>query len=182
VNARVDTFLRGAGGVDATLERAAAYRAAGADGVFVPGAVDPGVVKALADGVDGPLNVLAVPGAPPVTELAALGVARVSAGSALAETAYAAARRAVRELLARGTLGAPADGFGYAALNALAARADRTWEQALAAGPGVAPGPERVRARPASARRGRGRGRAAGTPGPWAPARPSPGGNAVSHR
>ncbi|MFD8608115.1 isocitrate lyase/phosphoenolpyruvate mutase family protein [Streptomyces sp. NPDC059631] len=125
VNARVDTFLRGAGDVDATLERAAAYRAAGADGVFVPGAVDPGVVKTLADGVDGPLNVLAVPGAPPVAELATLGVARVSAGSALAETAYAAARRAVRELLAQGTLGAPADGFGYAALNALPARADR---------------------------------------------------------
>ncbi|MFE0801040.1 isocitrate lyase/phosphoenolpyruvate mutase family protein [Streptomyces sp. NPDC058812] len=63
------------------MERAAAYPAAGADGVFVPGAVVPGTVKELADGVDGPLNVMAGPGVPPVAELAALGVARVSVGS-----------------------------------------------------------------------------------------------------
>ncbi|MDQ1050057.1 2-methylisocitrate lyase-like PEP mutase family enzyme [Streptomyces sp. V4I2] len=96
------TFLRGAGGVDLTLERAAAFLAAGADGIFVPGAVDPETVKLLADGVDGPLNVLAGPGAPPVAEPAALGVARVSVGSGIAQAAHALVRRAARELLGTG--------------------------------------------------------------------------------
>ncbi|MGW4565208.1 isocitrate lyase/PEP mutase family protein, partial [Streptomyces sp. NPDC004561] len=106
VNARIDTFLRGAGGVDLTLERAAAFRAAGADGVFVPGAVDPGTIKELVAGIDGPLNVMVAPGAPSVAELAALGVARISAGSGLAQAAHALVRRAARELLGAGTYGA----------------------------------------------------------------------------
>ncbi|MFE2881223.1 isocitrate lyase/phosphoenolpyruvate mutase family protein [Streptomyces sp. NPDC059272] len=119
VNARIDTFLRGAGGVDATLERAAAFRAAGADGIFVPGAVEPGTVKELADGIDAPLNVLVGPGAPPVAELAALGVARVSAGSSVALAAYAVVRRAARELLDTGTYGEQTGGLGYGELNSL---------------------------------------------------------------
>ncbi|MFD8811112.1 isocitrate lyase/phosphoenolpyruvate mutase family protein, partial [Streptomyces sp. NPDC059627] len=122
VNARIDTFLRAAGGVDATLERAAAFRAAGADGIFVPGVVDPETVKALVEGVGLPLNVLVGPGAPAVAELAALGVARVSAGSGLAEAAHASVRRAARELLDAGTYGALAGGIGYGELNTLLAR------------------------------------------------------------
>ncbi|MET7574325.1 isocitrate lyase/phosphoenolpyruvate mutase family protein [Streptomyces sp. NPDC005492] len=119
INARTDTFLRGAGGVDATLERAAAFRAAGADGIFVPGAVDPGTVKELADGIDAPLNVLVGHGAPPVAELAALGVARVSAGSTVALAAYAVVRRAARELLDTGTYDTLRGGLGYGELNSL---------------------------------------------------------------
>ncbi|MFD9462487.1 isocitrate lyase/phosphoenolpyruvate mutase family protein [Streptomyces sp. NPDC060027] len=123
VNARVDTYLRGAGGVEETLERAAAFLAAGADGVFVPGAVDPVTVKALVEGVDGPLNILVGPGAPSVGELAALGVARVSAGSSIAQAAHALVRRAARELLGTGTYGTLTDGLDYAGLNALMSRA-----------------------------------------------------------
>ncbi|MFJ3639202.1 isocitrate lyase/phosphoenolpyruvate mutase family protein [Streptomyces sp. NPDC090108] len=123
VNARIDTFLRGAGGVEQTLERAAAYLAAGADGVFVPGAVDPVTVKALVTGVDAPLNVLVGPGAPSVAELAALGVARISAGSALAEAVHALVRRAARELLEKGTYGELAGGLDYGTLNGLLTRA-----------------------------------------------------------
>ncbi|MFI6461064.1 isocitrate lyase/phosphoenolpyruvate mutase family protein [Streptomyces sp. NPDC050538] len=122
INARIDTFLRGVGGVDATLERAAAFRAVGADGIFVPGAVEPGTVKELADGIDAPLNVLVGPGAPPVAELAALGVARVSAGSSIAAAAYAVVRRAARELLDTGTYDAQTGGLGYGELNSLLAR------------------------------------------------------------
>jgi 2-methylisocitrate lyase-like PEP mutase family enzyme len=50
VNVRIDTFLRGAGGVDLTLERAAAFGAAGADGIFVPGVVDPGASRSSSTG------------------------------------------------------------------------------------------------------------------------------------
>lgn len=122
VNARIDTFLSGAGGVDLTLERAAAFRAAGADGIFVPGAVDPGTVKELVGGVDGPLNVMAGPGAPPVADLAALGVARVSVGSGIAQAAHALVRRAARELLERGTYGALTDALDHGEVNALLER------------------------------------------------------------
>ncbi|WP_037673352.1 isocitrate lyase/phosphoenolpyruvate mutase family protein [Streptomyces griseus] len=119
VNARIDTLLAGVGGVDLTLERAAAFRAAGADGIFVPGAVDRETVKLLVDGVDGPLNVLVGPGALPVAELAGLGVARVSAGSDIAQAAHALVRRAARELLGAGTYETMAGGLDYGELNAL---------------------------------------------------------------
>ncbi|MFF7597504.1 isocitrate lyase/PEP mutase family protein [Streptomyces mirabilis] len=119
INARIDTVLRGTGGVEETLERAAAFLAAGADGIFVPGAVDPGTVKSLVAGVEGPLNVLAGPGAPSVAELAALGVARISTGSSIAQAAHAVVRRAARELLSAGTYDSLTGGLDYAELNTL---------------------------------------------------------------
>ncbi|WP_328500685.1 isocitrate lyase/phosphoenolpyruvate mutase family protein [Streptomyces sp. NBC_00457] len=122
VNARIDTFLRGAGGVDLTLERAAAFLAAGADGIFVPGTVEPETVKLLADGIDAPLNVMAGPGAPPVPELAALGAARVSVGSGITQAAHALVRRATRELLTAGTYDSLTDGLDYGELNELLGR------------------------------------------------------------
>ncbi|MFJ9707740.1 isocitrate lyase/phosphoenolpyruvate mutase family protein [Streptomyces sp. NPDC101234] len=121
VNARIDTFLRGAGGVDLTLERAAAFLAAGADGIFVPGAVDPKTVELLAEGIDAPLNVMAGPGAPPVAELASLGVARVSVGSAVAQAVHAVTRLAAQELLGAGTYGRLAGGLEFGELNQLMA-------------------------------------------------------------
>ncbi|GGS00277.1 2-methylisocitrate lyase [Streptomyces aureoverticillatus] len=127
LNARVDTYLRDVGeGPDArlalTLERAAAFLAAGADGIFVPGAVDPATVKALVEGVDGPVNVMVGPGAPPVAVLAGLGVARVSVGSGIAQAAHALVRGAARELLAEGTYGTLAGGLDYGELNELLGR------------------------------------------------------------
>ncbi|MFE9691108.1 isocitrate lyase/phosphoenolpyruvate mutase family protein [Micromonospora sp. NPDC005806] len=122
VNARVDTFLRGAGGVRETVGRAEAYLAAGADGVFVPGTVDPETVAALVAAIPAPLNVLAGPGGPSVPELAKLGVARVSLGSSVAEAAYAVARRAAEEALTAGTYGALAGAYDYGALNELMRR------------------------------------------------------------
>ncbi|MEU6369579.1 isocitrate lyase/phosphoenolpyruvate mutase family protein [Streptomyces sp. NPDC046931] len=119
VNARIDTCLRGAGGLGETLERAAAFLAAGADGVFVPGVVDPVTVKALAEGIEGPLNVMAGPGAPPVPELAALGVARVSAGPGIAQAVHGLVHRAARELLDAGTYETWAGGLAYGELNGL---------------------------------------------------------------
>lgn len=127
VNARIDTYLRGVGeSQDArlalTVERAAAFLAAGADGVFVPGAVAPDTVKALVEGVDGPLNVMVGPGAPTVADLAGLGVARVSAGSGIAQAAHALVRRAARELLTEGTYESLAGGLDYGELNGLLGR------------------------------------------------------------
>ncbi|HEX5407947.1 MAG TPA: isocitrate lyase/phosphoenolpyruvate mutase family protein [Pseudonocardiaceae bacterium] len=82
VNARIDVFLRTrwplAELLTATLERAAAYLAAGADGIFVPGVVDPATITELVAGVSAPLSVLAGPDALGFGQLAGLGVARIS--------------------------------------------------------------------------------------------------------
>ncbi|MEU2561110.1 isocitrate lyase/phosphoenolpyruvate mutase family protein [Streptomyces longispororuber] len=127
VNARIDTYLRGVGEgprerLALTLERAAAFLAAGADGVFVPGVVDPETVAALVAKVDGPVNVMAGPGAPPVARLAELGVARISVGSGIAQAAHALVRAAARELLTEGTYESLAGGLDFGELNGLFGR------------------------------------------------------------
>jgi 2-methylisocitrate lyase-like PEP mutase family enzyme len=81
VNARVDNYWFGEDAeVGATAERAAAYVAAGADGIFVPGPSDAALLRALAAAITVPLNVLVVPSLS-LAELAELGVRRVSTGS-----------------------------------------------------------------------------------------------------
>jgi 2-methylisocitrate lyase-like PEP mutase family enzyme len=119
VNARIDTFLRGTGDLAETLRRAAAFVQAGADGVFVPGVGDPDTIATLVKEVPAPLNVLVGAGSPSVAELADLGVARVSLGSAVAQAAYALAARAAAEAYSAGTYTAVADTYDYGALNAL---------------------------------------------------------------
>ncbi|MGN9778332.1 isocitrate lyase/PEP mutase family protein [Micromonospora sp. H33] len=92
VNARTDSWWLGVPDpLAATLHRARVYRAAGADGIFVPGVLDAETVAVLVAGIDGPLNVLYRPGGPSVGELGDLGVARVSTGSLLFRTALGAA-------------------------------------------------------------------------------------------
>ncbi|RVX42581.1 2-methylisocitrate lyase-like PEP mutase family enzyme [Nonomuraea polychroma] len=119
INARTDVYLVGIPGDQPAEveERARVYADAGADGLFVPGLLDLDVIARLAGGPL-PLNVMAGPGAPAVAELAAAGVARVSVGSAIAQSAYACAARAAAELLGAGTYDALADGLDYGALNA----------------------------------------------------------------
>jgi 2-methylisocitrate lyase-like PEP mutase family enzyme len=127
VNARTDVYLRGLApkekAVDETLARAARYREAGCDGIFVPGVVDAPTIRVLADAVALPLNVMVRPALPTVAELAALGVRRVSAGSALCQATLGFMRRAARKLLEEGGYGALLEGaFTHPELNALFAR------------------------------------------------------------
>src|SRR5215470_17521212 len=123
INARTDVYLFQVGEpetrFDAAVRRARIYRAAGADCVFVPGVVDAGTLAALVRAVDGPLNVMAMPGAPSTSHLGELGVARVSVGPTIAQAAFTATRRAVRELLERGTYGRPDDILPFGELNAV---------------------------------------------------------------
>ncbi|MGC4994929.1 isocitrate lyase/PEP mutase family protein [Streptomyces sp. DT195] len=125
LNARIDTYLLGLGAsetrLEETLTRARLYVEAGADGIFVPGVTDRATLKALAGDVPVPLNVMAGPGAPSVAELGTLGVARVSLGPGVALAAYAAARRAARELYETGSVTSPADVLSFAELDGLLA-------------------------------------------------------------
>ncbi|GAA0188037.1 isocitrate lyase/PEP mutase family protein [Streptomyces cellulosae] len=94
VNARTDTYWLGDG--EGARERVLAYRDAGADGVFVPGLTDLGVIAGLVRALEGcPLNVLYAPGGPPPDRLAEVGVRRVSLGSLLYRRALGAALDAV---------------------------------------------------------------------------------------
>jgi 2-methylisocitrate lyase-like PEP mutase family enzyme len=62
------------------FERATAYVAAGATGVFVPGLTDLGVLARLCGTVDAVVNVMVRPGLPSVEALAGAGVRRISQG------------------------------------------------------------------------------------------------------
>ncbi len=125
INARTDVFLAGIGAperrVAETLARANQYVDAGADGIFVPGVVDAETIAAFVAAIPVPVNVMAGAGAPNVSELGLLGVARVSLGSGVAQAAYAVAQRAAEELLADGTYRATADGLDFGELNGLLA-------------------------------------------------------------
>jgi 2-methylisocitrate lyase-like PEP mutase family enzyme len=81
INARVDNIWFGEQAtVDAVLLRAGVYANAGADGIFVPGLVDPEDIQTITAGIGLPVNVLAHPSLT-VAELGELGVRRVSTGS-----------------------------------------------------------------------------------------------------
>lgn len=127
VNARTDVYLRGLVPADARLaetqRRATLYAAAGADGLFVPGVTDAYDIATLAAGTALPLNVLARPGLPGALALGALGVRRLSAGSGVAEAAWAAARARATAFLNDGDSDALCAGGGnYATINALMVR------------------------------------------------------------
>lgn len=84
------------------VERANAYREAGADCLFVPGVRDCETIAGLVREIDGPLNVLAGPGVPPISELKQLGVARLSTGSGPVRAALALVRKIGEELIEKG--------------------------------------------------------------------------------
>ncbi|MGH9209252.1 MAG: isocitrate lyase/PEP mutase family protein [Acidimicrobiales bacterium] len=65
-----------------TLRRAHAYVEAGADGLFLPGLVDLDALRTVIEEVPAPVNVMLWPGLPPIDELAAIGVRRISQGGA----------------------------------------------------------------------------------------------------
>jgi 2-methylisocitrate lyase-like PEP mutase family enzyme len=125
VNARTDVVLRGlAPGreVEETLIRARLYADSGADGLFVPGARDPAAIRAIAGAVALPLNIMALPGLPPIGDLAALGVRRLSAGGAISQAAWGLTRR-LGEAFLRGDMSELFSGaMGYSDLNGLMSR------------------------------------------------------------
>jgi 2-methylisocitrate lyase-like PEP mutase family enzyme len=114
VNARTDVYLFRRGDASRffpeTVRRLQAYEAAGADGLFVPGLVEPETITALLREVRLPVNVLVWPGVASVAEFARLGIARISVGSGPMRAALTLTERITRELLERGTY----DGFAEA--------------------------------------------------------------------
>jgi 2-methylisocitrate lyase-like PEP mutase family enzyme len=84
INARTDLFLKTQtyddALIDEVVERGKAFADAGASGFFVPRLADSRQIERVVREVPLPLNVIAFPGAPPKSEWAAAGVARISHG------------------------------------------------------------------------------------------------------
>lgn len=108
LNARVDVFgtVRDSReGMDEAIRRGTAYAEAGADCIFIFRPPDAEGIRTLVREVKAPLSVLATPDSPSVPELEALGVARVSYGTAFTRAAITAVQRLAEELLRTGTPG-----------------------------------------------------------------------------
>ena len=123
VNARIDVYLRGLAQGEAalaeTLARAARYQDAGADGIFVPGPVDPDLIRVLAREITVPLNIMGRAGAPAAPALQHLGVARLSSATGPFRAAYAALARSMEAFLSVGDAAAlAAEGKTLPDLNA----------------------------------------------------------------
>ncbi len=86
INARTDVFLKEAdaskhaGLISEAIARAAAYAQAGANGFFVPGLSDAGLIAELCTAVALPVNIMMPAGGLSLAELTTLGVARISYG------------------------------------------------------------------------------------------------------
>lgn len=108
INARTDAYyLEKLGAetsrLDEAVRRANAYRAAGADCLFVIGARQREVIARLVREINGPVNILPGPGCPTIPELEQLGVARVSVGSGPHRATLGLLRQIAAELQGAGT-------------------------------------------------------------------------------
>jgi len=115
VNARTDVYFLPAQHADRSFGEAARrleqYAAAGADGVFVPGLVDTGEIAKLVARVPLPVNVYAgYAGVPPIAELAAAGVRRISVGCGPLQGLLGQAEAMARELRHEGRYDAMLEG------------------------------------------------------------------------
>jgi 2-methylisocitrate lyase-like PEP mutase family enzyme len=88
INARTDLFLhetdttRHAALLEEAYNRAEAFEAAGANGFFAPGLVDPDLIGVLCEKVALPVNILVRATTPDNATMAKLGVSRISYGPA----------------------------------------------------------------------------------------------------
>jgi len=126
INARTDVYLLGVGEpetrFDHAVRRANAYRKAGADCLFVPAVVSRADIERLVPALEGPLNLLSIPGFPTVPELERLGVARLSVGGRLTLGAMSGLKKSVTDLLSIGTYEPTLEGaIGYPEANRLMA-------------------------------------------------------------
>src|SRR5258708_36522133 len=114
LNARTDIYLMPIGEESTrcqrTVERLHAYRQAGADCVFAPGVSDQDTIAKLVKAIAAPLNILASANCPSLAELEKMGVARVSAGSAVMRATLGLVRRIAKDWMERGTYDSPFHG------------------------------------------------------------------------
>jgi 2-methylisocitrate lyase-like PEP mutase family enzyme len=123
INARTDVYLNQVGKPESryehALRRAAAFRDAGADCLFLPGIKEPDLIARFVQDLQFPINILAGPGFPKVSELQRLGVARVSLGSKPMLAGLGVLRRLAQELQQSGTYSSLEGAVTYAEMQKL---------------------------------------------------------------
>ncbi|MBI1817620.1 MAG: isocitrate lyase/phosphoenolpyruvate mutase family protein [Deltaproteobacteria bacterium] len=121
LTARVENFLVGRRDLADTIKRLQAYQEAGADVLYAPGLASKDDIAAVVSSVDRPVNVvMGLQGVQlSLAELSAMGVKRVSVGSALSRAALGAFLRAAREMRERGTFAFAADAVSFRDISAM---------------------------------------------------------------
>ena len=107
LNARVDAFMTDdtpAACLEQAIQRGNAYASLGADCIFFINVTANEVIARLVKEIAAPISILWREGAPDVAQLEALGVARVSYGSAFARMAIGAVRSLAKEIQEHGTV------------------------------------------------------------------------------
>ena len=124
LTARCENFLVGRRDLRDTIERLQAYQEADADVLYAPGLTERQEIAEVVRSVDRPVNVIVgLTGLRlSLDELSAIGVKRVSVGSALSRAALGAFLRAAEEIRMHGTFTFADESAKYADLNALFAR------------------------------------------------------------
>jgi 2-methylisocitrate lyase-like PEP mutase family enzyme len=118
---RAENYLCGRPDVKDTIKRLQAYQEAGAEVLYAPGLTSTEDIVAVVSSVDRPVNVvMGLQGVQlNLAELSALGVKRVSVGSALSRAAFGAFLRGAREMREHGTFGFAEEAVSYRDINAL---------------------------------------------------------------
>ena len=121
LTARAENYLAGRPDLNDTIQRLQAYQEAGADVLYAPGLKTKDEIAAVVRSVDRPVNVImGLQGVQlSLADLSALGVKRVSVGSALARAAYGAFLRAAREMREKGTFEFASDAVPYRDITAM---------------------------------------------------------------
>jgi 2-methylisocitrate lyase-like PEP mutase family enzyme len=102
---RAEGFIRGNPNLDDTVRRLVSYANAGADCLYAPGVTDLSAIRVIVNAVaPKPVNVLLYGPDLRVSDLAAIGVRRVSVGGSLAAAAWSGFDNAARMLRDQGTL------------------------------------------------------------------------------
>lgn len=121
LTARAENYLHGRPDIKDTIRRLEAYQEAGADVLYAPGLATKEDIAAVVSSVDRPVNVImGLRGVQlSLAELSAIGVRRVSVGSALCRTAMGAFLRAATEMREHGTFAFAAEAVSTKEISAI---------------------------------------------------------------
>jgi 2-methylisocitrate lyase-like PEP mutase family enzyme len=120
LTARSEGFIAGRPDLAETIRRLTAYAEAGADCLYAPGVKAMSDISALVSAVaPKPVNVLVSTDFATVSQLADLGVRRISVGGALARAAWTGFLSAAKEIATHGTFSALARNIAVPELNKL---------------------------------------------------------------
>jgi 2-methylisocitrate lyase-like PEP mutase family enzyme len=118
LTARSEGFIVGRPDLAETIRRLTAYAEAGADCLYAPGLRTKTEIAAVVEAVaPKPVNVLVGSDFTTVTELARIGVRRISVGGALARTAWTGFLEAASEIAEEGTFTHLARAVSFATIN-----------------------------------------------------------------